>query len=130
MSPKKAPIKPTEKELEILHVLWDKGPCSVKEVHSTLGGNQQNGYTTVLKFLQIMFEKEIVSRQKNGKQHLYTAISTKENTKQQMIDKIINTVFEGSASQLILSALGSSKSSREELKEIKKYIDQLEGGEK
>jgi predicted transcriptional regulator len=130
MSPKKNPKKPTEKELEILQVLWEKGPSSVKEVHNFLGGDQNNGYTTVLKFLQIMFEKEIVSRQKNGKQHVYKAIATKENTKQQMVDKIINTVFEGSASQLILSALGNNKSSKEELKEIRKYIDQLEGGEK
>lgn len=130
MSPKKNPKKPTEKELEILQVLWEKGPSSVKEVHNILGGDQNNGYTTVLKFLQIMFEKEIVSRQKNGKQHVYKAIATKENTKQQMVDKIINTVFEGSASQLILSALGNNKSSKEELKEIRKYIDQLEGGEK
>jgi predicted transcriptional regulator len=130
MSQKKKPIKPTEKELEILQVLWDKGPSSVKEVHHILGGDQKNGYTTVLKFLQIMFEKEIVSRQKNGKQHLYQALATKDNTKQQMVDKIINTVFEGSASQLILSALGNNKSSKEELKEIRRYIDQLEGGEK
>lgn len=130
MSHKKKPVKPTEKELEILQVLWEKGPLSVKEVHQILGGDLKNGYTTVLKFLQIMFEKEIVSRQKNGKQHLYQAIATKDNTKQQMIDKIINTVFEGSASQLILSALGNNKSSKEELKEIRRYIDQLEGGEK
>lgn len=130
MSPKKANIKPTEKELEILQVLWEKGPSSVKEVHEVMGGNHRNGYTTILKFLQIMFEKEIVSRQKSGKLHLYKAISTKENTKQQMIDKIIDTVFEGSASQLILSALGNGKSSKEELKEIRKYLDQLEGGEK
>ncbi len=130
MSSKKQTIKPTEKELEILHVLWEKGPSSVKEVHQFLGGDQKNGYTTVLKFLQIMFEKEIVSRQKNGKQHVYKAIANKENTKQQMVDKIINTVFEGSASQLILSTLGNNKSSREELQEIRRYIEQLEGGEK
>lgn len=130
MTQKKKAVKPTEKELEILQVLWEKGPSSVKEVHNILGGNQKNGYTTVLKFLQIMFEKEIVSRQKNGKQHVYKAIATKENTKQQMVDKIINTVFEGSASQLILSALGNNKSSKEELNEIRRYIDHLEGGEK
>lgn len=130
MSAKKPLVKPTEKELEILQVLWEKGPSSVKEVHNTMGGDHRNGYTTILKFLQIMFEKEIVSRQKNGKQHVYKAIVTKENTKQQMMSKIIDTVFEGSASQLILSALGNNKSSKEELQEIRNYIDQLEGGEK
>lgn len=130
MSTKKPLIKPTEKELEILQVIWEKGPSSVKEVHNAMGGDQANGYTTILKFLQIMFEKEIVSRHKNGKQHVYKAIVTKENTKRQMMDKIIDTVFEGSASQLILSALGNNKSSKEELREIRKYIDQLEEGEK
>jgi len=127
MSTKKHSTKPTEKELEILHVLWQKGPCSVKEVHAEMGGDSRNGYTTILKFLQIMFEKDIVSRQKSGKLHLYKAIATKENTKQQMVDKIIDTVFEGSASQLVMSALGNNKSSREELKAIRKYIDELEG---
>lgn len=127
MSTKKNNTKPTEKELEILHVLWQKGPCSVKEVHAEMGGDETNGYTTILKFLQIMFEKDIVSRQKSGKLHLYKAIATKENTKQQMVTKIIDTVFEGSASQLVISALGNNKSSKEELKAIKKYIDELEG---
>ncbi len=127
MSAKKNNTKPTEKELEILHVLWQKGPCSVKEVHAEMGGDETNGYTTILKFLQIMFEKDIVSRQKSGKLHLYKAIATKENTKQQMVDKIIDTVFEGSASQLVMSALGNNKSSKEELKAIRKYIDELEG---
>ncbi|MEQ9415260.1 MAG: BlaI/MecI/CopY family transcriptional regulator [Cyclobacteriaceae bacterium] len=126
MSAKKNNNKPTEKELEILHVLWQKGPCSVKEVHEKMGGDAQNGYTTILKFLQIMFEKDIVSRQKSGKLHLYKALATKENTKQQMVDKIIDTVFEGSASQLVMSALGNNKSSKEELKAIRKYIDELE----
>ena len=127
MSAKKHSTKPTEKELEILHVLWQKGPCSVKEVHEEMGGDSRNGYTTILKFLHIIFEKDIVSRQKSGKLHLYKAIATKENTKQQMVDKIIDTVFEGSASQLVMSALGNNKSSREELKAIRKYIDELEG---
>lgn len=93
-----------------------------------MGGDQNNGYTTILKFLQIMLEKGIVSRQKSGKLHLYKAIANKENTKQQMVDKIIDTVFEGSASQLVISALGNNKSSKEELKAIRKYLDELEEG--
>jgi len=99
-------------------------------VHQEMGGDASNGYTTILKFLQIMFEKNIVSRQKSGKLHLYKAIATKENTKQQMVDKIIDTVFEGSASQLVMSALGNNKSSKEELNAIRKYLDELEEGEK
>ena len=130
MSAKTNNAKPTEKELEILHVLWQKGHCSVKEVHQEMGGDASNGYTTILKFLQIMFEKNIVSRQKSGKIHLYKAIATKENTKQQMVGKIIDTVCEGSASQLVMSALGNNKSSKEELNAIRKYLDELEEGEK
>jgi predicted transcriptional regulator len=128
MGQTKKTAKPTDKELEILQILWEKGPSSVKDVHNRLGGNQKNGYTTILKFLQIMHEKHIVSRQKQGKLHVYEAIATKENTKQQMVNKIIDTVFEGSASQLVMSALGNKKSSKEELKEIRKYLDKLEGG--
>ena len=128
MDTKKTTVKPTEKELEILHILWQNGPCSVKEVHQLMGGNVKNGYTTILKFLQIMFEKNIVSRQKSGKLHVYKAVATKEKTKKQMVEKIIDTVFEGSATQLVMSALGNTRSSKEELKAIRKYLDELEGG--
>ncbi len=120
--------KPTDKELEILQILWEKGPSSVKDVHKMLGGDQKNGYTTILKFLQIMNGKSIVSRKKLGKRHVYEAIVNEENTKQQMVSKIIDTVFEGSASQLVMSALGNKKSSKEEIKEIRKYLDKLDGG--
>jgi BlaI family transcriptional regulator, penicillinase repressor len=123
------PIKPTEKELEILQILWLKGPVAVKEVHEAMGGEDNNGYTTILKLLQIMHEKGLVTRQKSGKLHLYKAVPSQENTRQQIIDKMINTVFQGSAAQLVMSALGNNKSSREELQEIKKYLEKLEGGD-
>jgi BlaI family transcriptional regulator, penicillinase repressor len=126
---KKTIAKPTEKELEILQILWNRGPCAVKDVHESLGGEKANGYTTILKLLQIMHEKGLVTRQKNGKLHLYQAVQSQENTRQQMVDKIINTVFEGSAMQLVLSALGNNRSSKAELNEIKKYLEKLEGGE-
>jgi BlaI family penicillinase repressor len=122
-------IKPTEKELEILQVLWDKGAVSVREVHDAMGGEDTNGYTTILKLMQIMHEKGLVTRQKNGKLHLYKAVPSLENTRQQILDKMINTVFQGSAAQLVMSALGNKKSSKEELNEIKKYLEKLEGGE-
>jgi predicted transcriptional regulator len=75
-----------------------------------------------------MFEKGLVTRQRSGKLHLYTAVPTRENTRQQMVDKMIDTVFQGSAAKLVMSALGNSKSSKEELMEIRKYLEQLEGG--
>ncbi len=122
-------IKPTEKELEILHVMWNKQAVSVKEVHEALGGDEINGYTTILKLMQIMHEKGLVTRQKSGKLHLYEAVHSQENTRQQVLDKMITTVFQGSATQLVMSALGNRKSSREELQEIKRYLEKLEGGE-
>ncbi|AYB31355.1 BlaI/MecI/CopY family transcriptional regulator [Chryseolinea soli] len=120
--------KPTEKELEILQIVWEKEAVSVKDVHEALGGDVANGYTTILKLMQIMHEKGLVTRQKSGKLHLYTAVPSLENTRQQMLDKMISTVFQGSAAQLVLSALGSNKSSKEELQAIKKYLEKLEGG--
>ena len=121
--------KPTEKELEILQVLWEKGPVPVKEVHERMGGDEQNGYTTILKLLQIMHEKGLVTRQKSGKLHLYKAVTSQERTRQAMLDKMIDTVFQGSAMKLVMSALGNKKSSREELSEIRRYLEKLEGGD-
>ena len=126
MTAKKSTKKPTDKELQILQVVWEKGPVSVKDVHEQLGGEEKNGYTTILKLMQIMYEKGIVTRQKSGKLHLYVAANSQENTKQQIVDKIINTVFKGSAAQLVMSALGNKNASREELQEIKKYLRNLE----
>lgn len=122
-------IKPTEKELEILQILWKNGPVSVKDVHENMGGDQQNGYTTILKLLQIMHEKGLVTREKSGKLHLYKALASLEHTRQFMLDKMIRTVFQGSAMQLVMSALGNKKSSKEDLMEIKRYLENLEGGE-
>lgn len=119
-------IKPTEKELAILQIIWDKGPVSVKDVHDSLGGESENGYTTILKLMQIMHEKGILTRQKLGKLHLYKTVQSPENTRQQLVDKMINTVFKGSAMHLVMSALGNKKSSTEELDEIRKYLDKLE----
>jgi BlaI family penicillinase repressor len=122
------PIKATEKELEILQIIWTKDAVSVKDVHEALGGDESNGYTTILKMMQIMHEKGLVTRQKSGKLHLYKAVHSLENTRQHLLDKMIHTVFQGSASQLVMSALGNKKSSKEELRQIKEYLEKLEGG--
>jgi predicted transcriptional regulator len=119
-------IKPTEKELAILQIIWEKGPVAVKDVHDSMGGESSNGYTTILKLMQIMHEKGILTRQKSGKLHLYKAVQSPENTRQQLVDKMISTVFKGSAMQLVMSALGNKKSTAEELDEIRKYLDKLE----
>lgn len=122
--------KPTDKELEILRIVWEKGPISVKDVHEQMGGDDSNGYTTILKLMQIMHEKGHLGRQKSGKLHLYKAIVSQENTQAQLIDKMIATVFRGSAAELVMSALGTRKSSKGDLKAIRDYLDQLEKGEK
>jgi len=127
---KNIPVKATEKELEILQIVWKTGLTSVKDVHEALGGDEMNGYTTILKLMQIMHEKGLLTRQKKGKLHLYEAVPTLENTQQQILDKMIQTVFQGSATQLVLSALGNRKSTKEDLQEIKKYLETLEGNEK
>lgn len=122
--------KPTDKELDILRIVWEKGPVSVKDVHEVLGGDEANGYTTILKLMQIMHEKGHLARQKSGKLHLYKAVVSQENTQQQLLDKMIDTVFSGSAADLVMSALGNRKSTKGDLKAIREYLDQLEKGEK
>lgn len=124
----KGPIKTTEKELEILQIVWGKESASVKDVHHALGGDVANGYTTILKLMQIMHDKGLLTRRKSGKLHLYKAVPSLENTRQQLLDKMIHTIFQGSATQLVMSALGNKKSSKEELLEIRKYLEKLEGG--
>lgn len=118
-------IKPTESELEILAILWDKEKATVREVHEELSKNKDSGYTTTLKLLQIMFEKGIVSRDDTNKTHVYQPIVTRQKTQKQFLDKMINTLFSGSSTQLVLQALGNQKASKEELNEIQKYLDNL-----
>lgn len=122
--------KPTEKELEILQVLWKNGVCTVRQVNEALSDDKEVGYTTTLKFLQIMHDKGLVSRQKEGKTHLYKAEISQDKTQNELIDQLLQTAFGGSAMKLVLQALGNQKSSKSELEEIKKYIDKLQGGQK
>ncbi len=119
-------IKPTESELEILRVLWEKGPSTVREVHEILEQSKDAGYTTTLKLMQIMHEKGLLQRDTSSKTHIYASAVSQENTQRQLLDKMIDTVFNGSASQLVLQALGNHKSSKEELEKIKQYLDEIE----
>ena len=119
------PLKPTESELEILQVLWEKGLATVREVHEVLSVYKDSGYTTTLKLLQIMHEKGIVTRDDSSKTHIYKANVDKEKTQQQMLGKMVDALFGGSASQLVMQALGSSKPSNEELEEIQKLLNNL-----
>ena len=118
-------IKPTEGELEILQVLWKKGTCTVREVYENLN-KQNSGYTTTLKFMQIMLEKGLVDRDTSAKTHIYSALVNQEKTQQQMVNKMIDNVFNGSAARLVMQALGNQTTSQEEIDLIKAYLDKLE----
>ena len=118
-------IKPTESELEILRVLWDKGAATVRVVHEVLSEHKDAGYTTTLKLMQIMFEKGIVKRDDSSKTHIYKANISKESTQQQIVGKMINSLFGGSSSQLVMQALGNQTPNKEELDEIQKMLDNL-----
>ena len=119
--------KPTESELEILGILWEKGPCTVREVHEILEKSKDAGYTTTLKLMQIMHDKGLLNRDTSSKTHVYTAAISQESTQQQLLNKMIDTVFNGSASQLVMQALGNHRSSKEELEKIKQYLNDIEG---
>ena len=122
--------KPTEKELEILQVLWSTGPATVRQINDELSTEREVGYTTTLKFLQIMFEKGLVSRERDGKTHIYEAALSESETQQSLVNDLLDSAFKGSAMKLVMGALGSRKSSKKELDAIRKYLDDLEGGEK
>lgn len=117
--------KPTEGELEILQVLWQKKSATVREVHEELIKLKDAGYTTTLKLMQIMFEKGLVNRDSTNKTHIYQPIVTKENTQDLFLNKMINTLFAGSSAKLVMQALGNHKTSKEELEEIKNYLNSL-----
>ncbi|MGB4771165.1 MAG: BlaI/MecI/CopY family transcriptional regulator [Chitinophagaceae bacterium] len=118
-------LKPTESELEILQVLWDKGEATVREVHEELAKVKDIGYTTALKLLQIMYEKGLVSRDDSAKTHIYKPAVTREKTQKQLVGKMINTLFAGSPGQLVMQALGNHNASKEELDEIQRLLDSL-----
>ncbi|GGA87211.1 BlaI/MecI/CopY family transcriptional regulator [Puia dinghuensis] len=118
-------IKPTESELEILQVLWEKDKASVREVHEELLKTKESGYTTTLKLMQIMYEKGLVSRDDSFKTHIYQASVSKEKTQQHLLGRMINTLFGGSSTAMVLQALGNHKASPAELEEIQLLLNNL-----
>jgi predicted transcriptional regulator len=118
-------IKPTESELEILQVLWIKGTASVREVHEELSKSKEAGYTTTLKLMQIMNEKGLVKRDDSIKTHIYHAAVSREKTQKHLLGKMINTLFGGSTTELVIQALGNHKASADELDEIQKILTEM-----
>ena len=121
---------PTPSELEILQVLWSRGPSTVREVHQVISATKQVGYTSILKFLQIMTAKGIVKRSEDQRAHVYEACEPAEKTKQQFAMDVMQRVFKGSASQLMLHALAGRHGSKEEIRELRNLLDEYERKQK
>ena len=121
------PQKPTASELEILRVLWEKGPSTVREVHEALREKKDLGYTTVLKLLQIMTAKGSVRRNEEQRAHVYEACQPATETKRQLVGDVLQRVFQGSASELMIHALEGRPTSKEELDELRRLLDEYEG---
>jgi predicted transcriptional regulator len=113
--------KPTDSELAILRVLWTRGPSTVRQVAEVLG--RETGYTTVLKLLQIMTEKELVVRDESERTHVYQAAYTEDQTQRQLVSDLLDRAFDGSAAKLVLQALSSNTTSAQELEEIRKLLN-------
>jgi len=120
---KRLPPKPTQSELAILHVLWKKGPSTVREVQEALPAKKSPGYTGVLKLLQIMTAKGLVRRDESQRAHVYEAFRPAEQTKRQLAADMLQRVFEGSASQLMMHALAGHRASPQEIEELRRVLD-------
>jgi BlaI family penicillinase repressor len=120
--------KPTDAELAILRVLWGHGRSTVRQVTDELNRAQRTGYTTALKFMQIMTEKGLVKREAAGRLHVYEATLTEGETQQQLIRHLLERAFGGSARNLVMQALAVKKAAPEELTAIRKLLDEIEGG--
>jgi BlaI family transcriptional regulator, penicillinase repressor len=117
---------PTEKELQILSILWKYGPSSVREVNSKINLNETAGYTTTLKLMQIMFEKKLLKRDESSKTHVYIPASPENLVQKEIIVSLLGRVFAGSTEKLVMSALSAKKVSRDELEKIKMLVSQKE----
>ena len=122
--------RPTDAELAILRVLWRRGPSTVRQAHEALSQDRETGYTTVLKLMQIMTEKGLVERDETERTHVYRTRLTQEQTQQQLVNDLLEKVFGGSASQLVLRAMAANPASADELAQIRRLLDELEVGKR
>ena len=120
--------KPTDAELAILRVLWERGPSTVRQVHEVLGRERSAGYTTSLKLLQIMTEKGLVRRDESRRTHVYRAVGTEEQTQRQLVTDLLDRAFNGSARKLVLQALSAKPASAGEIAEIRALLERIEKG--
>jgi BlaI family transcriptional regulator, penicillinase repressor len=120
--------RPTDAELEILRVLWERGPSTVRQVHESLASGRDTGYTTTLKLMQIMADKGLVTRDETSRTHVYAARATQETTQRQLVNDLVQRAFGGSAAELVMRALATHKTSADELDEIRRLIDDAREG--
>ena len=118
--------KPTDSELEILQILWQQGPSSVRYINDKLNQSKEVGYTTTLKIMQIMLDKGILSRDASQRQHVYKPLLSENDTKTHLLKEFINATFRGSAMNMVLQALGNTTSSAKELNALKALISDIE----
>lgn len=121
-------IRPTESELEILQVLWNKVEATVREVHEELSKTKEAGYTTTLKLMQIMHEKGLVKRDDSIRTHIYKAAVNKEKTQKHLLNKMVDSLFGGDHTQLVIQALGENKVTKDELETIQQLLNRLKTG--
>jgi len=119
--------RPTDAELAILRILWERGPSTVRQVHEQLARDRQAAYTTALKLLQIMTEKGLVERDERERTHVYRAKLSEDQTQRQLVRDLLDRAFGGSASKLVMQALATRRASADELREIRKVIDGVKG---
>jgi predicted transcriptional regulator len=124
--PSKERPRPTASELAILRVLWDRGPSTVREVQDGLRRTERRGYTTVLKLLQIMYDKGLVGRRRDGKAHVYRARLREGQAQRRLTAELVDGVFRGSATKLVMQALSGGTPSAEDLEEVRRLLDELE----
>jgi predicted transcriptional regulator len=118
---------PTDREMAILSVLWERGPSTVRDIHEGLHQDVETGYTTTLKLMQIMIEKGLLVRDDNGRRHIYRPALSEERTQKDLVQNLLDRVFAGSAEKLVMRALSAKKVSPKELKRIREMIDEMEG---
>jgi len=126
ISDQNKPLDPTKSELEILQVLWEIGPSTVREVNNELLKQKDVNYTTTLKLMQIMADKGILARDESQMKHIYRVAEDEQKTKEHLLDKFVDSMYKGSASKLVMQLLGNKKTSKEDLQVIKELLNKLE----
>lgn len=118
--------QPTSAELELLNILWERGPSTVRQIHEVVSGSRQTGYTTTLKILQKMFDKGLVKRDESSRSHIYMPAVQAEKTQRQLVNDLIEKAFGGAAEKLVMQALSSRQVAPEEIETLRELLDSLE----